>query len=446
MSRPKFLRLALPIAGFALAAGCAMDDQTILTSNAVQPVPLFARYVSMGNSITAGYQSGGINDSTQRQSYAVLLAAKANAPFNIPLINKPGCPPPFTAPLGTTGRLSGGTATTCGLRTFQLNTAVQNLAVPGATVGSIFNNVYASNTLTTLILGGETQQQRMQEYKPTFVSAWIGNNDALGAATSGVLGPLAAGADSSLTPLAKFKVRYDTVAAGIKAAGVQGAVLIGVVDAVQAAPLLQPGAYYFLSRDAAGLFNGKAVNNNCSPVTALGTPNPLSANMVSFAIVGDAAFPEINCDPNALPAADPRRGVYLLDTNEQAIVRQRIADYNAYIASVATANGWAYLDPNVLLGQQLAITTTVAGNPLFQGIRKCQLLATATTAAAFQTAVLRSCPVPTTGATAALSAPNFFGSLFTFDGVHPSAAAHVIIANELAKVINAKYGTSLATT
>src|SRR6266705_7053607 len=58
--------------------------------------PLFARYVSMGNSITAGWQSGGINDSTQQQSYAVLLAQAMHAPFFSPLMNKPGCPPPIT--------------------------------------------------------------------------------------------------------------------------------------------------------------------------------------------------------------------------------------------------------------------------------------------------------------------------------------------------------------
>ena len=35
---------------------------------------MFPRYVAMGNSITAGFQSAGINDSIQQQSYAVLFA------------------------------------------------------------------------------------------------------------------------------------------------------------------------------------------------------------------------------------------------------------------------------------------------------------------------------------------------------------------------------------
>jgi hypothetical protein len=43
--------------------------------------PLFQNYVSLGNSLTAGYQSGGINDSTQKQSYAVLFAQQAGTRF-----------------------------------------------------------------------------------------------------------------------------------------------------------------------------------------------------------------------------------------------------------------------------------------------------------------------------------------------------------------------------
>src|SRR2546430_16411698 len=57
---------------------------------------MFQRYVAMGNSITAGGQSGGINDSTQRQSYAVLVAAVMGGdPVYYPSPNAPGCPPPF---------------------------------------------------------------------------------------------------------------------------------------------------------------------------------------------------------------------------------------------------------------------------------------------------------------------------------------------------------------
>ena len=42
------------------------------------------------------------------------------------------------------------------------------------------------------------------------------------------------------------------------------------------------------------------------------------------------------------------------------------------------------------------------------------------------------------------SATATFGNLISLDGVHPSAAAHVLLANDIIGVINAKYGTKLA--
>ena len=146
-----------------------------------------ARYVSMGNSITAGYQSAGINDSTQQRSYAVLFASRADATFFVPVppgtrlrarrspttSPRPGsvaAPPPPATSAPTSGCCY-----------------VSNVAVPGATSFSPNDNLtpYAnSNALTTFILGGRTQNQAMMDADPTFVTAWIGNNDVLGALTS----------------------------------------------------------------------------------------------------------------------------------------------------------------------------------------------------------------------------------------------------------------------
>src|SRR5881392_3215458 len=97
-TRRPFLAVAA-LATLALGA-CVGDDETI---TALTPPAnggaLFNRYVSLGNSITAGYQSGGIVDSLQRNSYANLLAQRAGAPFDQPQFQGPGCPQPFTAPL-----------------------------------------------------------------------------------------------------------------------------------------------------------------------------------------------------------------------------------------------------------------------------------------------------------------------------------------------------------
>jgi lysophospholipase L1-like esterase len=437
--KKRSLRSALrpaALAGLVLLGACVGDGDNLITE---QTTPLggtlFNRYVSMGNSITAGYQSSGLNDSLQVRAYPVLLAQRAGATFNAPLVARPGCPRPFAAPLGTTGRI--GTADSC----VRINNPrfVNNVAVPGERIADLVRFPVSAQlaSLNTLLIGPRTQARAMIEAQPTFVSAWIGNNDALEATLGGVLGPLA-GADSSLTQLSAFNTRLAQLVDSIKFANPQGVMLIGVVNAITAAPLIQPGAYYFLSRDAAGAFNGKPVNNNCSPVNALGQPNPLSANMVSFQIVS-SALPEINCDPSV------NGGVYLLDTAEQAIVTARVTAFNNAIQAAATANNWLYVDPNALLAPYLLEKDA---QNRYQRIRKCQALPAALasgSAAAIQGAVLTSCPVPPAGPTAPFAAPNFFGTMMSFDGVHPSTEAHAILAGRLAEAINLKYGTTLST-
>lgn len=440
--RPLAMLAALALVG---AAACVGDGDSVPTGATVPAGgALFARYVSLGNSITAGFQSNGIVDSLQKNSYPNFLAARAGAVFYQPLLQGEGCPKPFTGPLTPAPAAPAGSP----CARVDVSPFTSNLAVPGVRIADLFatpaDPTSAFQRLYGILTGGRSEVSAMIATKPTFVSVWVGNNDALSAALSGQLGPLAAGADSNLTRLAPFQARVTQLADSIKASGAQGAALIGVVFADSASPLLQPGAYFYLARDVAtGKFNGKTVNANCSPVTILGTPNPLAANLVSFQIVGDAAFPEINCDPNAYPVGDPRRGTYLLDTSERAVLDQRIAQYNAAIKAAADANGWVYVNPMDILRPELARTTTVAGGPRYQQIRKCQTLNAALasgSAANIQTALLSSCPV--TGAT---GAPNFFGALISYDGVHPSTAAHVIIARFLAGAINTKYGTALNT-
>src|SRR5260370_38428184 len=65
-----FLAAACGVA--LLAAACTNED---LFSPAVPSYAggaLFQHYVSMGNSITAGFQSGGVNQPTQKRSSALL--------------------------------------------------------------------------------------------------------------------------------------------------------------------------------------------------------------------------------------------------------------------------------------------------------------------------------------------------------------------------------------
>src|SRR4051812_28236205 len=85
------VRGALLMGATAAFAACYSDSNVV----GLTPVNnLFTTYVAIGNSITAGYQSGGLNDSTQRQSFAFLLAQQMNTRFAYPSFAKPGCTVP----------------------------------------------------------------------------------------------------------------------------------------------------------------------------------------------------------------------------------------------------------------------------------------------------------------------------------------------------------------
>jgi hypothetical protein len=62
-------------------AACEAKD-TVLGPTTIGTGDIFHSYVALGNSITAGYQSGGINDSTQRQSFARLLAVQMGTQYH----------------------------------------------------------------------------------------------------------------------------------------------------------------------------------------------------------------------------------------------------------------------------------------------------------------------------------------------------------------------------
>ena len=375
---------------------------------------VFDRYVSLGNSITAGWQSGGINDSTQRESYAVLLAGQMGTSFAYPQLGGRGCAPPIVN-FQTQARVGGAGVTdqTCDLRASgSAARYVNNVAVPNAFSYDPFTaSTPNSNALTTFLLGGRTQVEMARLAEPTFASVWIGNNDVLIAGIAGVLTPMA-NVSPGVTSPTEFAENYarilDDLAAGNP--DLEG-VLIGVVD-VRQTPILFPAAALFNPQFKAGFdqFAGAPVtlHPNCTPTTT---------SLVSFRIVSQIRTyvgsngaqghpPVIACEKGQFPQSAAVGEVLILDAAEQATIAATVLAYNQAIAAEASERGWAFYDPNIAL-QQLKLSGAIPQVPNLA------------------------------------SETQPFGPYISLDGVHPSGAAHRLVANGVIEAINATYGTSI---
>jgi lysophospholipase L1-like esterase len=414
-------------AAFALAGVALSCDHEAAVLGPAPMNDMFRSYVAIGNSITSGVQSAGINDATQRQSYAFLLAQQMRTRFAYPSLTMPGCEPPIVD-WQTGARLSTPAppipGSTCSLRNPQLLTDIlNNVAVPSASsteVNSLQSE--AHNALTTLFLGGRTQVERALEASPTFVTIWIGNNDVLQAATRGLVnftrGPSGDTISRGITPVATFTARYDDMIADLRAGApdVKG-VLIGAVQTA-ATPLLFPAAAFqnpaFLAGFSQAAGGTVTVHPNCTG----------SASLVSFAILAQmraynpatgAGHPrDIVCEKNTPGVPAPVGDIFILDAEDQSAIQAAVAAYNAHIETKANELGFAYVDPNV--------PTT----GLIARLKASGCVGT----------------IPNLGA-AATSSP--FGTCMSLDGVHPSATGQIHIANEVIGAINAKYSTTLAT-
>src|SRR5690348_18173539 len=101
--------------GAVIALAACSGDKDLLGPSTPPGGDIFKSYVALGNSITAGFQSNGINDSTQRQSYARLLAVQMGTQYHYASLAGRGCTPPIAN--GLTGALIGNApAGTCDLR------------------------------------------------------------------------------------------------------------------------------------------------------------------------------------------------------------------------------------------------------------------------------------------------------------------------------------------
>jgi lysophospholipase L1-like esterase len=393
--------------GAVMALAACSSDKKLLGPTTPVGGDIFKSYVAMGNSITAGYQSGGIVDSTQRQSYAFLLAGRMGTQYHYASLAKPGCPAPIIN-FNTQARPTGAPA--CALRsTSSVTDILNNVAVPGASsydptavAGTPF-----SNALTTFILGGKTQVQRALDASPTFVSIGIVGNDYLSFAVQDGRTAALAG----ITPVATFSANYDKTISQLLAGApdVKG-IIIGNVLPTNV-PILFAASAMSNAAFKAG-FDAQAGTTTSLDPSCLSTgsgANSLINTFLAHQIRAGAHPPIVACVPGgesgALPA--PIGDILILDPSEQTTINTIVGGYNTYLQTKANSIGFAYYDPNTILTTLKAAGTLIRATPNYA------------------------------------SSTQPFGTGMSLDGVHPAATVHRELANALIAVINAKYGTTV---
>ena len=430
-------RPAIIAAAIAFVASCSDGNNgDVLGPQPSGTASIFQNYVALGNSITAGFQSSGINDSTQKRAYPVLLAQQMGTAMRYPQLAGRGCVPPVSnfvtqARIGT-----GATSTTCDLRTPTNSDLLNNVAVPNAFVEDLTDadGTANSNALTSLFLAGKSQVEKANLSDPTFASIWIGNNDVLAAAVSGVL-VATAGVSPGVTAQATFETRYNAATDALIAhnSALKG-VLIGVVKVTNApvlfrASLLLPAVatnpVYAAFRSATG-YNATGtpgqqaaltVDNNCTGSTALVSFRLASAIATYRAnpAAAGAHPPHVACGTNTIGLPATVGEIFILTQAEQDALNTAVTAYNTFISAEAASLDFAYMDPNVLLDS----LKTANQLPAFPD------LANPTRAFAGAGCTSTTCP------------------WVSLDGVHPTDRTHRALTNHIINAINAKYGTTL---
>lgn len=195
-----------------------------------------SNYISIGNSLTAGYASNGLFLEGQKFAYPILIAQQfklaGGGDFNAPLFSedqKNG-----TGYLRLDGFLNATTPiltqvpidpnVIAGKSPFAYNPSLNpdsivlkpyvgpknhNFGVPGirvadlATPGYGFPNVYFGRMLEEAEKPVKSYSDKVFEQSPSFFSSWLGNNDVLGYSTSGGYVDL-----GKITPASDFQIKY----------------------------------------------------------------------------------------------------------------------------------------------------------------------------------------------------------------------------------------------
>jgi len=484
---------------------CSSNDETVVDPNSSDGLPLtagsadFSKYVSLGNSLTAGYSDGALFIAGQQGSYPNLLSQKfalvGGGEFKIPFMNdnvgglllggfQIQGPRLYLAPGNIPTPVSGATTTEV---SNILTGPYNNMGIPGAKsfhlVAPGYGNVagvalgasnpyfvrFASSPGTTVLADAVAQS-------PTFFSLWIGNNDVLSYATSGGTGTNQTGnldpttyGGNDITDPNVFASVYTTLVTQLTAGGAKGVVAnipyvtsVPFFTAVPTNPI--PGLPAASAGQLNALFGGinAALAGAGLPsrfVTLVaddGNPATVEANPL---LIKDESLPNISAQITAAltPVLGGPTAGYVGSIYGQARHASNAAASRDYILLTARSIigtsqtgapspfntigvSFPMQDNTTLTASETAEvkTATDAYNATILALANSKGLAFVDANAALNQ--VANGGLVYSGYT--MTSTYVTGNSFSLDGVHPSPKGYALIANKFLEAINAKYGSN----
>jgi lysophospholipase L1-like esterase len=359
------------------------------------------RLVVIGDSILAGYGSGGFVESGptgQVFSAPAFLARRAGVKLPQPLIDRPGVPPPYRIDdANKNGVLDPGEISRkvdgIGFRD-DSDVTVRNLAVPGEDIESVFQGIRAQDIAQQLVSGSPdgrdilkflilglplrdesvSQVSRARQLSPTFLMVWLGNNDILSMATS--TDPTAID-----RPVAQFGQLYRQLLNQLADTGVDMAVAT-LPDVTSIAVLRRAAGEVTQCQDPGG------------PLQPVEADDRIS----------------IGLDRSRLPIPPCSK---VLSAAERTQARANVMAFNAEITAAAA-------EVQAARGIQVAVVDIFG---LFDQ--------------------LATSGFDVNGDGTPDITTSFLGGVFSLDGIHPTRTANALIANAFIDVLNTTFGEAI---
>ncbi len=427
----------LYIAALVVSAGLSACKPGIEPETPQSGEADFTTYVALGNSLTAGYADGTLYRSGQVNSYPAILAGQfrlaGGGEFKQPLLPGDAGWPSAKRVLAMVGGCDGAVSLTPVAYQGMMDTAgsmmniaaqgpFNNVAVPGmrcidylmpgyAVVAQAFAQVgfayrFYEHPMT------ETPLDVAMKLTPTFFSIWLGGNDVLGYALGGGEGNGSGGVlPSDISPLSSFSTIYEMIVDTLTATGAKG-ILLSVPD-ITAIP-------FFTTIPAKGLILDETEAEVLSVFHASsGISFTAGAN---YFIIEDAQAPGgvrpvregelilLSVPQDSLKCAGwgarkPLPDRYVLDAEEVNNIQAATTAFNQVIYNAAQKHGLAYMDAGGYL-------KTLQAGIVYNGV---------TFSATFVT-----------------------GGAFSLDGIHLTPRGYALVANEIIRTINARYGSTVS--